>query len=90
VFIKIFIVAAVVFGVMFAVKDGRIVRDVGLSASCSVVQGTADGARIEACRPGKLEGLPDLSRVGCTSAGIAGKLAYWSCPAPIEASQVGR
>lgn len=67
---------------MLAVKDGRILRTAGLTASCAVVQRAPDGAELDACRPGKLEGRPDLSRRGCTSAGLSGQSEYWRCPAP--------
>jgi len=65
---------------MVAIKDGRILRTTGLTASCSVVQRAADGVELDACRPGKLEGRPDLSRRGCTDAGVSGRYEYWSCP----------
>ena len=40
----------------------------------------------EVCDPGKLEGLPDLSRHGCKSVGLVGKREYWRCPAGIKSS----
>jgi hypothetical protein len=87
---KIFTVAALILVLMVAIKDGRILRTSGLTGSCSVVQTAADGAQVEACRPGKLEGRPDLTRRGCTDTGKVGKSEYWRCPAAIEASQAGR
>ena len=70
-----------VFAAMVAIKDGRILRTTGLTASCRVVQRAADGAELDICRPGKLEGRPDLSRRGCTDAGVYGTIEYWHCPA---------
>jgi hypothetical protein len=70
-----------VFAAMVAIKDGRILRTTGLTASCTVVQRAADGAELDICRPGKLEGRPDLSRRGCTDAGVYGTVEYWHCPA---------
>jgi len=87
---RIFFAAALILAVMLAIKDGRILRDIGLKASCSVTQTSADGMEVEACHPGKWEGLPDMSRVGCTSSGVVGRVGYWTCPAPVFASQVGR
>jgi hypothetical protein len=87
---KIFTVAALILVLMVAIKDGRILRTSGLTGSCSVVQTAADGTQVEACRPGKLEGRPDLTRRGCTDAGSVGKSEYWRCPAALEASQAGR
>jgi hypothetical protein len=87
---RIFAVAAVIIALMVAIKDGRLMRKAGLTASCSVVQTAPDGTQVEACRPGWLEGKHDLSRQGCTVTGSAGRDEYWRCPAPVVASQVGR
>lgn len=87
---KIITVAAFILVLMVAIKDGRVLRTTGLTARCSVVQTAADGTQLEACRPGKLEGRPDLTRRGCTDAGISGKDEYWRCPAAVVASQAGR
>src|SRR5438067_2868035 len=87
---RIFAIAVVIVAVMAAVKDGRLLRTAGLIASCSIVQTASDGTQLEACRPGMLEGAHDLSRSGCTADGSAGRYAYWRCPAPLVASQVGR
>jgi hypothetical protein len=88
--LRIVAVAAVIFAVMVAIKDGRVLRDTGLTGSCSVVQTAADGTQLESCRPGKLAGRPDLSRDGCTRAGISGTFEYWRCPASVVSSQAGR
>lgn len=84
--LRILIVAAAIVAVMGAVKDGRLLRHVGLTASCkSVAAATSNASVVEACTPGKLEGLPDLSRHGCKARGIQGRLEYWDCPASIAA-----
>ena len=88
--LRIVAVTAVILGVMIAIKDGRVLRDTGLTGSCVVVQTAADGTQLVSCRPGKLEGRPDLSRDGCKDAGISGVYEYWRCPASVLASQVGR
>jgi hypothetical protein len=87
---KIFAVAALILILMVAIKDGRILRTSGLTGSCSVVQTDADGTQLESCRPGKLEGRPDLTRRGCTDTGRSGNNEYWRCPAAVVASQAGR
>jgi hypothetical protein len=84
--VRIFIVAALVLGLMLAVKDGRLPRAVGLSAACAATRTASDGSVVDKCHPGKLEGLPNLESVGCTSLGRVGKDEYWSCPAPLAAS----
>jgi hypothetical protein len=87
---KIITVAACILLLMVAIKDGRVLRTTGLTATCAVVQTAEDGTQLESCKPGKLEGRPDLTRRGCTDLGRAGKDEYWRCPAAVVASQAGR
>jgi hypothetical protein len=87
---RVITVAVLILVLMIAIKDRRVLRTTGLTATCSVVQTAADGSQVESCRPGRLEGRPNLSRRGCTDAGSAGKSEYWRCPASVVASQVGR
>ncbi len=65
---------------MVAVKDGRVLKTTGLTAVCVVAQTAADGTQLEACRPGKLQGVPDLSGNGCKSAGKEGTLRVLALP----------
>jgi hypothetical protein len=85
----IVVAAALIFAVMVAVKDGRVLHTAGLTGSCSTVTAPG-GAVLEACRAGRLEGRPDLTKRSCTRAGVSGKLEYWRCPAGVQASDVGR
>jgi hypothetical protein len=55
-----------------------------------MAQTLSDGTQVEACRAGKLEGSPDLTRQGCRAAGVNGTLEYWRCPASVVASQSTR
>jgi hypothetical protein len=82
-FTRIVFVAALIVTVMLAVKDGRVLKDAGLTGSCRVVQTAANGEQMEACSSGKLEGAPDLSRNGCTDTGLYAGRVYWRCPAPV-------
>lgn len=86
------IVAAgvLVFLLMLAVKDGRVLRLTGLTASCTVVRTAVDGSQLDGCRPGLLEGFPDLTRQSCTGAGVSGQMQYWRCPAPLVGDQATR
>jgi len=77
----ILLIAACILAAMIAIKDGRVLRSTGMTATCTVVQRSAEGADLAACRPGKLEGRPDLRRRGCLDAGIVGTYQYWRCPA---------
>jgi hypothetical protein len=82
--------ATVVLALMIAIKDGRVLDRTGLTGTCSVVQTSADGSQLEACRAGKLEGAPDLRRQGCRDAGATGPLEYWRCPSSVVSGANGR
>ena len=87
--LKIVLATAAVVGVLVLVKDGRVLERSGLVGRCAVVQtAAADGSSVHACRPGKLEGRPDLSRDSCTSTGLVNGVEYWRCPAPVEESPI--
>ncbi len=84
---RIFVVAALVIAAMLVVKDGRVLRDAGLTGSCAAVAPPSGQTGVwKACKAGKLDGRPDLSRQGCTPRGIAGRIEYWRCPATISSS----
>jgi hypothetical protein len=86
-FFRIFLVGALIVAVMLAVKDGRVLRRVGLTGSCSRVAAPADESGFwEACTKGRLSGPPDLTRQGCTSHGVRGRIEYWRCPTAIDSS----
>jgi len=91
VFLKqIVAIGVCIFALMVVVKDGRVLRMAGLTGSCSVVQTYRDSSAMVACRPGKLEGRPDLSRSGCTSAEIGPAVQYWRCAAGFDISEATR
>jgi hypothetical protein len=85
---RVVIAAVLIFGLMVAIKNGRLLRAAGLSGSCRLVQTASDGTEVAACEGGRLSGLPDLSGKSCTRLGMRGKLEYWHCPAGVE-SRVG-
>jgi hypothetical protein len=80
---RIVLIGALLVAGMVAIKDGRVLRDAGLTGSCVVAQTLASGEQIEACSSGKLEGAPDLSRNGCSNSGLYAGFVYWRCPAPV-------
>ena len=86
---RVGLVAALVLALMVAVKDGRFLKTTGLTAVCVVAQTAADGTQLEACRPGKLQGVPDLSGNG-RSAGKEGTYEYSRCPAAVASAPSGR
>jgi hypothetical protein len=83
---RVVVTGALIFGLMLAIKDGRVLRETGLTGKCTVAQTLSDGTQVEACRSGKLEGRPDLSRDGCKTAGMSGTYEYWRCPASVAAA----
>jgi hypothetical protein len=87
---RVVIAGVLVFALMIAVKDGRLTRETGLAGACSVAQTLSDGSQVEACRPGKLAGRPDLTRQGCKAAGISGTSEYWRCPSSVVSDAASR
>ena len=79
----IFVTAACILALMGAIKDGRLPRYAGLTATCRVAQHDKDGSQLVACRAGALEGRPNLTRQSCSAAGTTGTYQYWRCPAEI-------
>jgi hypothetical protein len=88
--LRVAVVAVCIVVAMVAVKHGRVLHSHGLTGSCSLVSTNPDGSELDACRAGKLEGRPDLTKRGCTGAGISGKLQYWRCPTGTQPSDLGR
>ena len=87
---RIVVVAALIVAVMATIKDGRTLEETGLLSSCKpVATPLGYNGYWEACRAGKLEGRPNLSRRSCVSQGIAQQVEYWSCPSRIASGQTG-
>jgi hypothetical protein len=81
----VFLAAALILVLMLVIKDGRVLREVGLTGGChAVATPKGEDGDLQACNPGKLQGAPDLTRQGCTSVALEGKTEYWRCPAGIE------
>jgi hypothetical protein len=86
--LRLLVVGALALALMAAIKDGRLPRTVGLTASCVAAVAPPAPADPErpywiGCRAGKLTGRADFSGSQCTSAGLVGGLEYWRCPAPL-------
>ncbi|HEY8704776.1 MAG TPA: hypothetical protein VIL98_08480 [Gaiellaceae bacterium] len=86
---RVVVTGALLLALMVAVKDGRVLRETGLTGACSMAQTLTDGTQLEACRSGKLAGRPDLSHQGCTVAGLTGTYQYWRCPASVVSGPSG-
>jgi hypothetical protein len=77
--------ALVIAFLMFAIKDGRILRAAGLTGGCAAVAApSGESGDWQRCTAGKLEGAPNLSRSGCVAVVTKGKTEYWRCPGSIE------
>jgi len=84
---RIIFIAVLLAAGMGAIKDGRVMRNAGLTGSCAVAQTLETGEQIEACTSGKLEGAPDLTRNGCVDSGLYSGRVYWRCPAPVASGR---
>ncbi len=81
----VLVAAALILLLMVAVKDGRLLREAGMTGGCRPVAAPkGQDGDWQACDPGKLEGAPDLARQDCKSVIFVGKTEYWRCPAGIE------
>ena len=87
--LRIALVTAALAFALLAVKDGRVLARAGLVGTCSTVTAPADPqGSWEACRAGRLEGRPDLTRRSCKTHGVHAGLEYWRCPAPVSTGRV--
>ena len=89
--LKILLVGVLFAGGMAALKDGRLLEDAGLVGSCRPVAVAGEGgSTLQACKKGRLDGYPDLTRKSCEQAYLKDGREYWRCLAPIVASQSPR
>jgi hypothetical protein len=65
---RVAVVAAAIVAAMILVKDRSILEHTGLLSSCTAVAAPPGDFNFwEACKPGKLEGRPNLVRRSCES-----------------------
>jgi hypothetical protein len=85
--LKIFLVGALVIGVMAAIKDGRLLKDAGLLSNCNAVavDGKAEPTEMS-CSKGRLDGWPDLTNQSCTLVSLGRQREVWRCAAPVVSS----
>jgi hypothetical protein len=84
--LKIFLVGALLIGVMAAIKDGRVLKDAGLLSSCTAAPMKAEQT-LMTCTKGRLDGWPDLTNKSCTLVSLGRHHEYWRCLAPVVSSQ---
>jgi hypothetical protein len=86
--LKIFIVGALLVGVMAAIKDGRVLKDAGLLSSCTALASDGKSDQTEmSCSKGRIDGWPDLTNKQCTLISLGRHQEYWRCLAPVVSSQ---
>lgn len=86
--LRIVLVTAAIAVAMGAIKDGRVLSQAGIVATCSAVATPAGQTGVwQACKAGKLEGRHDLTRSSCVSQGTSRGFEFWRCPAPLEAAR---
>ena len=79
---------AFVVALMVVIKDGRALERTGIFSSCSAVPAPVGQTGFwEACRAGKLEGRPNLTRRSCAPHGTYGAVEYWRCPSPVKTAR---
>ena len=83
--LKIVLVTAVLTAGLALVKDRSLLDRTGLVGTCSVVESKSTGTEVwQACRPGRLQGRPNLVRKSCVSKAVVRDVEYWRCEAPLE------
>jgi hypothetical protein len=86
--VKIIIVGVLVIGLMAAIKDGRVLKDVGLLSTCTpvTVNGRSDPTLLS-CTQGRLDGWPNMTDKSCNLVAVHPQHQYWRCAAPVVSSQ---
>lgn len=75
---------------MVAVRGGDVLERTHLVGGCSAIATpSGEAGAWQACRPGRLEGPPDLSPKSCSRRGLVADVELWRCPAPPAASRTG-
>lgn len=83
--LRALVAVGAIVALLAAVESGVILEDVGLVSSCrTIATPPGTGGEWLACRAGRLDGRPDLTRRSCTSHGLVGAVEYWSCPFLVE------
>lgn len=83
----VIVTAALIVAVMALIKDGRIFHRANMTGGCTaVVAPQGQTGAWKRCVAGRLQGLPSLTRDGCTAVATYGKTEFWRCPAEIDSA----
>ena len=86
--VKIGITIVAVAAALVAAKQSNALQRAQLLSSCSEVAAPRGDERSwQACRAGKLDGMPDLSLKSCEPQGVTGSFEYWSCPTRLSSGR---
>ncbi|MHB8641776.1 MAG: hypothetical protein ACYDA3_02650 [Gaiellaceae bacterium] len=88
--LKLFLVGAVVAGLMIGVKEHRLLERLHVTGSCSTLAVAKDGTEWRTCTAGNLSGKPSLANDGCTDSGARGSAELWHCPASLASNISGQ
>ena len=87
---RVVLAAAAVALTMVAVRSGDVLERTNLVGGCSAIATpSGEAGAWQACRPGRLDGPPDLSRKSCNRRGLVAEVELWRCPAQVAASPTG-
>ena len=87
---RVVLAAAAVALTMGAVSGGDVLERTSLVGGCSAIATPSGQAGAwQACRPGRLDGPPDLSRKSCNRRGLVAEVELWRCPAKLAATRTG-
>jgi hypothetical protein len=86
--LRVVLAAGAVVVAMLAVRNGELLQRTHVVGGCNAIATPAgEAGSWLACRPGKLEGRPDLSLKSCDRRGLVAEVELWRCPAPLAASR---
>ena len=87
---RVVLAAAALAFAFVAVSSGDVLERTNLVGGCSsIATPSGEAGAWQACRPGKLDGPPDLSRKSCNRRGLVAEVELWRCPAKLAASRTG-
>jgi hypothetical protein len=87
---RVVLAAAAVAFALVAVSGGDVLERTHLVGGCNAIATpSGEAGAWQACRPGRLEGPPDLSHRSCNRRGLVAEVELWRCPAPLAASRTG-
>ncbi len=86
--IKVGITIVAIAAALVAAKQSNALERAQLLSSCSEVAAPRGDEHVwQACRAGKLDGMPDLSLKSCQPGGASGEFEYWICPTRISSGR---